>query len=147
MVSETRMQNRVLVALGGNAFAKPGETLTMEGQLQFARVAVAHLAPLLDGNSQLLLTHGNGPQVGHILSRVEASLGKAYSIPLEVCVAESEGELGYVLEQAFHNVLIERGPNRPSPRSHSWLSIPTIPHSIIQRSPLVLTTTAFRPPS
>ncbi len=109
MSLESHIPRRVLVALGGNAFAKPGRVLTMEGQLQFAREAVSFLTPLLDQNVSLVLTHGNGPQVGHILSRVEAGLGKAYSIPLEVCVAESEGELGYVLEQALHNLLVERG--------------------------------------
>jgi carbamate kinase len=69
-----------------------------------ARVATEH---------ELVVSHGNGPQVGHILTRVEEALGKAYAVPLEVCVAESEGELGYVLEQALFNVLVERGIERP----------------------------------
>ena len=77
----------------------------MAGQLRFAHDALSHLEPLLADDVELLLSHGNGPQVGHILTRVEEALGKAYSIPLEVCVAESEGELGYVLEQSLYNVL------------------------------------------
>jgi carbamate kinase len=96
---------RIVVVFGGNAFANPGGVMTMESQLKFARSAVTELMPLLSDNTQLLISHGNGPQVGHILTRVEAALGKAYTIPLEVCVAESEGEIGYVLEQSIYNVL------------------------------------------
>lgn len=105
--------SRAIVVLGGNAFVPPHGRLTMAGQFRFAREALSRLRPLLQTDVQLLISHGNGPQVGHILIRVEEALGKAYSIPLEVCVAESEGELGYVLEQALHNVLFECGIHRP----------------------------------
>lgn len=107
------MLQRMVVVLGGNAFAGPGGRLTMEGQLQFAHDALRQLRPLLPLDTRLLISHGNGPQVGQIVTRVEAALGQAYAIPLEVCVAESEGELGYVLEQALHNVLVECGLQRP----------------------------------
>jgi carbamate kinase len=103
-VSEGLMR-RVVIVLGGNAFVNRGQRLTMEGQLQFAHDSMWQLRPLLDNHTQLLISHGNGPQVGQILIRVEEALGKAYSIPLEVCVAESEGELGYVLQLALGNVL------------------------------------------
>jgi carbamate kinase len=106
-------KQRVVLALGGNAFASPNQPLTMAGQMRFAREALGHLTPLLGCETELLISHGNGPQVGHILTRVEEALGKAYAVPLEVCVAESEGELGYVLEQALYNVLAERGIERP----------------------------------
>jgi carbamate kinase len=105
---------RVIAVLGGNAFVPPGGRLTMAGQFRFAHDALAHLKPLLRDDMQLVISHGNGPQVGHILIRVEEALGKAYRIPLEVCVAESEGELGYVLEQSLHNVIVEQGL-RPRP--------------------------------
>jgi carbamate kinase len=95
---------RVVVVFGGNAFAGRDRHLTMDGQLRYAHAALAVLRPLLRDDVQLLISHGNGPQVGHILIRVEESLDKAYPVPLEVCVAESEGELGYVLEQALYNV-------------------------------------------
>jgi carbamate kinase len=108
------MRNRrVLAVLGGNAFAPPGRPLTMRDQFRFAREALAALLPLVESDVGLVITHGNGPQVGHILIRVEEALGKAYSIPLEVCVAESEGELGYVLEQSLYNLLVEQGIHRP----------------------------------
>jgi carbamate kinase len=101
----------IVAVLGGNAFAPPGQRLSMAGQFRYARNALSQLTPLLRVR-RLLLGHGNGPQVGHMLTRVEASLGKAYAIPLEVCVAESEGELGYVLLQTLHNLLVERGERR-----------------------------------
>lgn len=76
----------------------------MAGQFEFAARTLAPLASALDPDRQLLITHGNGPQVGYILTRVEEALGKAYALPLEVCVAESEGEIGYVLQQTLHNL-------------------------------------------
>ncbi len=102
-----------VVALGGNAFAAPNKPLTMASQFEFAESALSQLHPLLGADTRLLIAHGNGPQVGHLLMRAEAALGKAYAVPLEVCVAESEGELGYVLEQSLYNVLAQRGSQRP----------------------------------
>ena len=102
---------RLVLSLGGNAFVGDGEQLTMSGQFAFAESTLQQLASLLEAETQLLITHGNGPQVGYILTRVEEALGKAYSLPLEVCVAESEGELGYVLQQTIHNIT---GGKRPS---------------------------------
>lgn len=98
------------MSLGGNAFAGAGQQMTMAGQFEFARRTLAPLARLLAADRQLLVTHGNGPQVGYILTRVEEALGKAYTLPLEVCVAESEGEIGYVLQQTLHNLT---GGQRP----------------------------------
>jgi carbamate kinase len=85
----------------------------MHGQFELAERVLCDLVPLLRDESPLLVTHGNGPQVGHMLTRVERSLGEAYAIPLEVCVAETEGELGYVLLQSLHNVLRAAGLRRP----------------------------------
>jgi len=84
----------------------------MAGQFRFAEEALAMLGPLLGPEVELVVGHGNGPQVGHMLVRVEESLGKAYALPLEVCVAESEGELGYVLAQTLGNLCRERGAPR-----------------------------------
>lgn len=104
---------RVVVVLGGNAFVPPGASLTMAGQFRYAEEALATLGPFLAPDVQLVVGHGNGPQVGHMLVRVEESLGKAYALPLEVCVAESEGELGYVLAQTLGNLCRARGAPRP----------------------------------
>ncbi|MGF1469050.1 MAG: carbamate kinase [Sandaracinaceae bacterium] len=103
---------RAVVALGGHAFVPPHGPLTMAAQFAFAEAAVEALVPVLE-RFEVVLTHGNGPQVGHMLTRVERALGQAYALPLEVCVAETEGELGYVLAQTLHNVLADRGVRRP----------------------------------
>ena len=102
-----------ILALGGNAFARPGEPITMAGQFAFAESLFRKLTPLLESGRAIVITHGNGPQVGQMLTRVEASAGQAYSLPLEVCVAETEGELGYVLLRSLSNVLREQGLQRP----------------------------------
>jgi carbamate kinase len=104
------MPERLVISLGGNAFAREGEDMTMRGQFDFAAGTLAPLAQLLGSDTELLITHGNGPQVGYILTRVEEALGKAYRLPLEVCVAESEGEIGYVLQQTLHNMTAGQRP-------------------------------------
>ena len=104
------MLEKLVISLGGNAFAGANEAMTMSGQFAFAAATLEPLSRFLDSDSQLLVTHGNGPQVGYILTRVEEALGKAYSLPLEVCVAESEGEIGYVLQQTLHNLTRGRHP-------------------------------------
>jgi carbamate kinase len=103
----------VVVALGGNALVRPGEPPTIGTQFRNAHAAMRAVVPLLVDETRVVVTHGNGFQVGNILIRVEEALGKAYSLPLEVCVAESQGELGYLLEQALHNALVEIGVPRP----------------------------------
>jgi carbamate kinase len=103
-------KERLVVSLGGNAFARTNEVMSMSGQFEFAARTLAPLSETLASERQLLVTHGNGPQVGYILTRVEEALGKAYSLPLEVCVAESEGEIGYVLQQTIHNLTDGRRP-------------------------------------
>jgi carbamate kinase len=104
------LSETLVVSLGGNAFTRPGGDMTMAGQFDFAARTLAPLAGVLAGGCRLLVTHGNGPQVGYILTRVEEALGKAYALPLEVCVAESEGEIGYVLQQTIHNLTGGRQP-------------------------------------
>jgi carbamate kinase len=85
----------------------------MAGQLDFAAEVVDALVDAVGVDAELVLTHGNGPQVGHMLTRVERALGEAYAVPLEVCVAETEGELGYVLAQSLHNAFEARAARRP----------------------------------
>ena len=104
------MAETLVISLGGNAFAAAGQELSMAGQFAFAAKTLAPLAAPLLTENRFLVTHGNGPQVGYILTRVEEALGKAYSLPLEVCVAESEGEIGYVLQQTLHTLTGGRRP-------------------------------------
>jgi carbamate kinase len=87
---------RIVVALGGNALSKRGEALTAESQRVSIRVAAQSLAKLLDAGHELVITHGNGPQVGYL-----ALQGGPF--PLDVLGAETDGMIGYVLQQELDN--------------------------------------------
>nr|MBI3611867.1 carbamate kinase [Nitrospirota bacterium] len=103
------MPERILVALGGNALVKAGQRGTLDEQTANLQSALAGVAELIRRGHQVVLTHGNGPQVGHILLRAEAARGQAYDLPLDVCVAQSQGETGYVIQQCLQNLLRQRG--------------------------------------
>lgn len=94
---------RIVVALGGNALLRRGESLDADNQRVNVDVAARALAQIADGN-ELILTHGNGPQVGLLALQTAAYTGTA-PYPLDVLGAESEGMVGYLLEQALGNVL------------------------------------------
>ncbi len=102
---------RAVCALGGNAFERAGERISIAGQRRFAREAMASLSPLIRSGADLLIAHGNGPQVGHILRRAEATKD-SYALPLDVCVAQSQGELGYILLEALRAELSSLGDHR-----------------------------------
>ena len=94
---------RVIVALGGNALLRRGEALTEENQRHNVRVAAKALAPIA-AEHQLVISHGNGPQVGLL-----ALQGAAYKpdevYPLDVLGAQTEGMIGYMIEQELGNLL------------------------------------------
>ena len=89
----------VVIALGGNALLRRGEPLTAAAQRRNARIAARALAPIAEGH-QVVVTHGNGPQVG-LLAETE----DPQDWPLDVVGAESEGMIGYVLEQELRDAL------------------------------------------
>lgn len=103
---------RGLVAFGGNALIKADEKGTIQEQLANAREAASQLAPLLDGYECLLIVHGNGPQVGQNLIRVEEAVTKVPPLPLDVCVAETQGSMGYIIEKALSNEFQRRAIER-----------------------------------
>ncbi|MFA5122862.1 carbamate kinase [Zavarzinia sp.] len=95
---------RVVAALGGNALLKRGEPLSAANQLANVRRAAAALAPLAAAGHQLVVTHGNGPQVG--LLALQSAAGPAEGAqPLDVLDAESEGMIGYLIERELGNAL------------------------------------------
>ena len=94
---------RVVVALGGNALLRRGEEPSAEAQRANVELAAAALAPLAR-DRELVLTHGNGPQVGLLALQAEAA-NDLPPTPLDVLGAESEGMIGYLLEQALENEL------------------------------------------
>lgn len=94
---------RIVVALGGNALLRRGESMTAENQRRNVRLAAAALAPLA-GEHALVISHGNGPQVG-LLALQAASYRGAETYPLDILDAETEGMIGYLIEQELANLL------------------------------------------
>ena len=94
---------RVVVALGGNALLRRGEPLTAENQRRNVRVACKALAPIAEEN-QLVITHCNGPQVG-LLALQSASYEGVEEYPLDVLGAQTEGMIGYMIEQEMGNLM------------------------------------------
>lgn len=94
---------RIVVALGGNALLRRGEPAEAASQLRNVEVAASSVAGLADEH-ELVVTHGNGPQVG-LLAAQAAAYGEVGPYPLDVIGAESEGMIGYLLEQGLRNVL------------------------------------------
>jgi carbamate kinase len=98
-----------LVALGGNTLIRPGGRGTLAEQEQAVTESLAAVVELIRRGHDVILTHGNGPQVGAILTRVEEARDRAYDLPLDACVAQSQGELGYTIAQCLDNLLHARG--------------------------------------
>ena len=98
---------RIVVALGGNALLRRGEPLTAQAQRENIRRACRVIAPIADGND-IVVSHGNGPQVG-LLALQQASYTGVEPYPLDMLGAETEGAIGYVIEQELGNLLpVER---------------------------------------
>jgi carbamate kinase len=94
---------RILIALGGNVLLRRGEPMTAEVQRSNIRVAAGAIAPIAQGN-ELVITHGNGPQVG-LLALQDAAYDPDEDFPLDVLRAQTEGMIGYVIEQELGNLL------------------------------------------
>lgn len=105
------MKKRIVLALGGNALQKNGE-VTAEAQKKVANI-VGNVVAVLANKYEIVIAHGNGPQVGNILiHEEEAATDKAPAMPLETAVAMSQGQIGYWLTQAIHNAFAKKGQNR-----------------------------------
>jgi carbamate kinase len=96
---------KTLVSLGGNAILKHGQKGTAEEQEANVQNTAKHLAALLRKGERLAITHGNGPQVGNILLQNEIAKDKLPPMPLDVCGAESQGMIGYMLQRALRGEL------------------------------------------
>jgi len=105
------MNKLAVVALGGNALQRDYQKGTIEEQEQNTFETLENLVFLLKDGYELVITHGNGPQVGDILLKNDAG-EKAYNIPqmpLDICVAGTQGEIGYMIERILRNVLNKHG--------------------------------------
>jgi carbamate kinase len=107
------MSRTALIAIGGNSLIRAGESGAIEDQIANARRTAEAIVQLIRDDYRLVITHGNGPQVGAALLRSERASGTVYSHSLDVCDATTQGEIGYVLQQALHNELIAAGLSIP----------------------------------
>lgn len=94
-----------MAALGGNALIKQGQRGTIKEQFANTFESMGYIAHLIKAGHQVVLTHGNGPQVGFIMIQVEAAIGKAPYMPLNIDVAQSQGSMGYMIAQSLKNQL------------------------------------------
>jgi carbamate kinase len=103
------MKKLAVVAFGGNALLRGNEMGTIQQQEQHTYDTCVHLLNLLRDDYNIVITHGNGPQVGNILLRNEAGYNeyKIPRMPLDICVADSQGGIGYMIERQLKNILIE----------------------------------------
>ena len=100
---------QVVVALGGNALSPPGGTGSTEEMRASLAGAGAALAELVGAGAALVLTHGNGPQIGRLLLQQEAAALEVPPMPMDVCGAATQGQLGYLLAEALGAALRRRG--------------------------------------
>jgi carbamate kinase len=103
----------VLVAVGGNALIRGGQKGTAQEQFENAVETAAAVVRLIRAGFRVVLTHGNGPQVGAQLVRSESAAAYAYRLPLDCCVACTQGEVGYVLQYAMWQMMQAEGLDTP----------------------------------
>jgi carbamate kinase len=99
------LRRSALIAIGGNSLIRAGETGTIVQQRANAERTAQAIVELIQNNFDLVITHGNGPQVGAALLRSERASDQVYPQPLDVCDATTQGEIGYLLQQALCNAL------------------------------------------
>jgi carbamate kinase len=99
------MNRTAVVALGGNAITRKDIEDTIANQFANTRRSLEGLVELIRRDYHLVITHGNGPQVGNAILRVELARGKAPVLPLGICVADTEGGMGYMIAQSLYNRL------------------------------------------
>ncbi|HVL32286.1 MAG TPA: carbamate kinase [Actinomycetota bacterium] len=104
---------RVVVALGGNAILQRDDVGTATEQRATIREACESIAALCEHGHSLILTHGNGPQVGRLLMQDEALPGQFPPLPLDVLVAQTQGQIGYLMQQEMSAALRRRRASRP----------------------------------
>lgn len=107
------MGERIVIALGGNAILQPGQEATFETQFENVRKSAEVIARIINKGHTVVVTHGNGPQVGNILRQNEEAKHVVPSMPLVICSAESQGFIGYMLEQALRNELLKLNNETP----------------------------------
>lgn len=98
-----------VVAVGGNSLIRDKTRRTIPDQYAAASESMNHIANMVEAGWDVVITHGNGPQVGFILRRSELSLHELHPVPLDYCGADTQGAIGYMFQQALYNEFRQRG--------------------------------------
>jgi len=106
------MQKSIMIALGGNALSPRGEIGTINQQFSHTRESLNAIMHFVDLGYNICLTHGNGPQVGDELLRMNLTHNEIPSLPLGLCVAETQGSIGYMIQQSLQNALKQKNIKR-----------------------------------
>jgi len=107
------MTNKLaVIAIGGNSLIKDKQHQSVEDQYQAADETAGHIARMIKDGWNVAVAHGNGPQVGFILRRSELARHELHEVPLDVCGADSQGAIGYALQQSLQNHLLDMGIDR-----------------------------------
>ena len=98
-----------VVAVGGNALIKDKHHKTVQDQFAAAKDTMSHIADMIEKGWDVVITHGNGPQVGFILRRSELAKDILHEVPLDYCGADTQGAIGYMFQKSLHNEFNHRG--------------------------------------
>jgi len=107
------MRKKAVIALGGNALIKDGQEGNIHEQFANTRMIVKSIVKIITDGWDVVITHGNGPQVGAILLQNDLAKDVTPPMPLGICVAESEGLIGYMIQQCLSNALHKENVDRP----------------------------------
>jgi carbamate kinase len=101
-----------VVAIGGNSLIKDEAHQSVPDQFNAVRETAVHIAGMIEQGWNVVITHGNGPQVGFILLRSELASNALHTVPLDSCGADTQGAIGYMIQQALYNEFLRRGIRR-----------------------------------
>ncbi|MBN2043865.1 MAG: carbamate kinase [Anaerolineales bacterium] len=101
-----------VVAVGGNALVKDKSKMTIADQYEAAQETMGHIVQMIKSGWNVIISHGNGPQVGFILRRSELSAHELHPVPLDYCGADSQGAIGYMFQRALNNHFEEMGMDK-----------------------------------
>lgn len=106
-------QPTAVIAIGGNSLIQDSHKPDVEYQWEAVRQTCVHIAHMVQQGWRVVITHGNGPQVGFILRRAELAAPEVHSVPLDIIVADTQGSIGYMLQQAMRNSLLKLNIDKP----------------------------------
>ncbi len=106
------MSRVAVVAVGGNSLIKDKQHQTVPDQYNAVCETVSHVVNMIEDGWEVVLTHGNGPQVGFILLRSETAHEAIHTVPVDSAVADTQGAIGYQFQMALHNEFLKRGLNK-----------------------------------